>query len=193
MGLIGAAAGAILGSVSRGSSSAGTKAAKIMNRELKRQYDITKAQFKPFMESGKRTLPGFVESATDFGASINAVQPALQRFLDPILRKGEMAAGDYMNLVGLDGRSDFAGEAAMLDPEQYLSLLLGSEQDLYQNRGNVVQLGLDKALELSGLGQDYASQIADNTIQGALTDAQTRTKNRQNIISGALTGAKLPF
>lgn len=163
------------------------------NAELLREFsNITQQNLQPFLDVSNRQLPGLESSATPGGffADAEALRPLVNELGAPIVAD---RTRDLQSRLGASGqtRSGFAAlEAADIQEDVDLSLLLQLQQMLQGRRAQVAGFGAQTGTNLSRLGLSSAEQLGQVQSQGILAGAQATAAGTQNVVNLAGLGSQ---
>ena len=164
--------------------------------EIRRQFNITQEQLKPFIEAGERQLPILEDRSTVGG--LDAILGEIfgsenfQNLRDERTRavEGQLAAG------GLTRSGTALEEAAAVPTDLGFiieQMLTGRSSAIAgQGQGSAVQLG-NFGAQSSGNIANLLSQTGNARSSGILADQQSRASGIQNTLNTAATVASIFF
>ena len=158
--------------------------------EIKRQFDITKADVDPFITAGKTALPGVETGATLEGFGANIADILGSDVLKPLIEERTRAVQGQLSAGGLT-RSGKAVEDIAGIPTDFAFQL---EELLFGRKADVAGTGVASALDLGSLGASAASETGGLLSKtgkarssGLLTTAQAEAEGFEQAAGTAAT------
>lgn len=172
---------------------AAEEATRIATDEIRRQFDITQGNLKPFLQAGQQALPFQQDRSTvgGFGAGISdllqQLQPQLQPEIDDLLRKNQFA---------LSAGGQLRSGRAITDPANIVSgtllpAAISGESAIGSRLQQLIAPGNQAGGALGALGVQAGQDIGSALTSGNQAALQAKAQGQQNAATGigALLGA----
>lgn len=187
-----------MGKKSSGSSAAKAQAASNAQAqaEIRRQFDITSRNIKPFLDAGAEQLPTLQERTSVDGLDSILAEIFGSENFQTLRDERQLSAQNQLAAGGLTRSGTALQEAARVPTDlgfQIEQLLTGRSQDLaYKGQNAAAQLGSfgDSASGgIAGLSQNTGQGFAN----GQLADQQARQQGFSNVVGAAATIGSIFF
>lgn len=187
----------------RGGSDAGSAAAAAANAasereiaELRRQFNKTQANIKPFLDAGASQLPALMEGATAEGLDARLRKIFASDTFGDLVDERTRAIQGQLSAGGLTRSGTGLAEAAAIPTDLGLAI----ENLLNDRSTQLAGSGQNAAVGLGALGSQTSFGIANslgrqgqNTASGILADSQAQAQQKQNLLGTAATAAGIFF